>query len=152
MTGIVLIAHTPLASALAQCAEHVYACEPGVRREVRALDVVPSEPVDAAVARARELVQQVDTGQGVLVLTDALGATPGNIATKLAEPGRVLVVAGVNLPMLLRAVCYRAGSVTDVAAKAIAGGEQGILQVGTPTVQNQPKRPGGDDQSRIPDQ
>lgn len=152
MTGIVLIAHAPLASALAQCAEHVYTCEPGMRREVRALDVAPGEPVEAAVARARELVQQVDGGQGVLVLTDAFGATPGNIAAQLAEPGRVMVIAGVNLPMLLRAVCYRSGGVAEVAAKAIAGGEQGIVQVGTPTVQNQPKRPGGDDQSRLPDQ
>ena len=152
MTGILLIAHAPLASALAQCAEHVYACEPGMRREVRALDVAASEPVDAAVARARELVRQIDSGQGVLVLTDALGATPGNIAAKLAEPGRVTVIAGVNLPMLLRAVCYRAGSVAEVAAKALAGGEQGIVQVGTTTVQNQAQRPGGDDQSRISDQ
>jgi PTS system ascorbate-specific IIA component len=152
MTGILLIAHAPLASALAQCAEHVYTCEPGMRREVRALDVAPGEPVEAAVARARELVQQVDGGQGVLVLTDAFGATPGNIAAQLAEPGRVMVIAGVNLPMLLRAVCYRSGSVAEVAAKAIAGGEQGIVQVGAPTVQNQPKRPGGDDQSRLPDQ
>lgn len=151
MTGILLIAHAPLASALAQCAEHVYTCEPGMRREVRALDVGPTDLVDAAVARAREMMQQIDSGQGVLVLTDALGATPGNIAAKLAEPGRVIVLAGVNLPMLLRAVCYRAGSVAEVAAKAIAGGEQGIVQVGTTTVQNQAKRP-GDDQSRIPDQ
>jgi PTS system ascorbate-specific IIA component len=153
MTGIVIVAHAPLASALGQCVEHVYSCEPGVgRRALRVLDVAPGEEVDSAVERARALVREVDGGQGVLVLTDVLGATPGNIAARLAEPGRVMVIAGVNLPMLLRAVCYRADSLLDVAAKAIAGGEQGIVPVGTTAVQNQSNRPAGDDQQRVLDQ
>jgi PTS system ascorbate-specific IIA component len=153
MTGIVVIAHAPLASAFGQCVEHVYSCEPGVtRREVRVLDVAPGDDVDATLARARELVREVDGGAGVLVLTDAFGATPGNVATRLAEPGRVAVVAGVNLPMLLRAVCYRAGPLPDLVTKAMAGGEQGIVQVGSTAVQNQAKTRAGDDQQRIQDQ
>ncbi len=154
MTGIVVIAHAPLASALGQCVEHVYSCEPGVtRREVRLLDVGPGEQFEDSLARARALVREVDAGQGVLVLTDAFGATPGNVATRLAEPGRVAVVSGVNLPMLLRAVCYRAGPLSDLVAKAMVGGEQGIVQVGSSTsVQNQTNRRAGDDQQRIQDQ
>jgi mannose PTS system EIIA component len=153
MTGIVVIAHAPLATALGQCVEHVYSCEPGVtRREVRLLDVVPGENIDAALDRARALVREVDSGNGVLVLTDAFGATPGNIAAQLNDPGRVAVVAGVNLPMLLRAVCYRAGPLADLVAKAMTGGEQGIVQVASTTVQNQTKKPAGDDQQRIQDQ
>jgi PTS system ascorbate-specific IIA component len=154
MTGIVVIAHAPLASALGQCVEHVYSCEPGVtRREVRVLDVTPGETFEASVARARALVAEVDAGQGVLVLTDAFGATPGNVATQLADPGHVAVVAGVNLPMLLRAVCYRAGPLAELVTKAMSGGEQGILQVsGTTSVQNQGKKRAGDDQQRIQDQ
>lgn len=153
MTGIVIVAHAPLASAFGQCVEHVYSCEPGVaRRELRMLDVMPGESVDDVLERARALLREVDSGQGVLVLTDVFGATPGNIAARLAEPGRVMVVAGVNLPMLLRAVCYRADSLLEVAAKAIAGGEQGIVPVGTTAVQNQSKRPAGDDQQGILDQ
>ena len=154
MTGIVVIAHAPLASALGACVEHVYSCEPGVaRREVRLLDVTAGEKVEAALARARALVKEVDAGQGVLVLTDAFGATPGNVATQLAEPGRVAVVAGVNLPMLLRAVCYRAGPLAELVTKAMAGGEQGIVQVGGGTaVQNQAIKRAGDDQQRIQDQ
>ena len=63
------------------------------------------------------------------------------------------VVAGVNLPMLLRAVCYRTGPLADLVTKAIAGGEQGIVQVGSSTaVQNQTKKRAGDDQQRIQDQ
>ena len=154
MTGIVVIAHAPLASALGACVEHVYSCEPGVaRREVRLLDVTAGEQFEAALARARALVKEVDAGQGVLVLTDAFGATPGNVATQLAEPGRVAVVAGVNLPMLLRAVCYRAGPLAELVTKAMAGGEQGIVQVGGGTaVQNQAIKRAGDDQQRIQDQ
>jgi len=62
-------------------------------------------------------------------LTDAFGATPGNVARQLGELKRVAVIAGVNLPMLLRAVCYRGGRLEEVAEKALAGGRQGILQV-----------------------
>jgi PTS system ascorbate-specific IIA component len=154
MTGIVVIAHAPLASALGQCVEHVYSCEPGVtRREVRLLDVTPSEEFEVTLARARALVREVDAGAGVLVLTDAFGATPGNVAMQLASPGHVAVVAGVNLPMLLRAVCYRAGPLADLVTKAMAGGEQGIVQVGGSTaVQNQANKRAGDDQQRIQDQ
>ncbi len=130
MVGIVVIAHAPLASALGRCAEHVYSCEPNARREMRVLDVEGSTDMADTVARARELVREVDRGEGVLILTDAFGATPGNVAAKLAESEPVAVIAGVNLPMLLRAVCYRGGQLAEVAEKALAGGQQGMLQIG----------------------
>lgn len=153
MTGIVVIAHAPVASALGECVEHVYTCEPGIsRRSVRLFDVPAAAAVDAMVEKARALVREVDAGAGVLVLTDVVGATPGNIATQLAEPGRVAVVAGVNLPMLLRAVCYRAESLSEVVAKAIAGGQQGIVQVASTAMQNPSNKPGDNDQPRILDQ
>ena len=96
------------------------------------LDVASSADLTRTVARARELVHEVDSGEGVLVLTDVFGATPGNVATQLAEAGRVAVIAGVNLPMLLRAVCYRGEGLAEVAEKALAGGQQGMLKVDTP--------------------
>ena len=129
MVGIVVIAHAPLASALSQCAEHVYTCEPDARRQLRALDVAGSVDLAETVARARELVREVDHGEGVLILTDAFGATPGNVASQLAQSEHVAVLAGVNLPMLLRAVCYRGGPLADVAEQALVGGQQGLLQV-----------------------
>jgi len=132
MVGIVVIAHAPLASALGRCAEHVYSCEPNARRELRVLDVDGGGDIDQTLARARALVREVDRGEGVLVLTDAFGATPGNVATRLAESERVAVLAGVNLPMLLRAVCYRGGQLAEVAQKALAGGQAGMLQIGAP--------------------
>ena len=129
MVGIVVIAHAPLASALSQCAEHVYTCEPDARRQLRALDVAGSADLAETGVRARELVREVDRGEGVLILTDAFGATPGNVASRLAESERVAVLAGVNLPMLLRAVCYRGDRLEEVAEKALVGGQQGMLQV-----------------------
>ena len=131
MAGILVIAHAPLASALGKCAEHVYSCEPAARRELRILDVESSADVPQTVQRARQLMQEVDRGNGILILTDVFGATPGNVAAQLADPGRVSVVAGVNLPMLLRAVCYRGEHLADVTAKALAGGQQGVVQIDT---------------------
>ena len=95
MTGIVIIAHAPLASALEHCVEHVYTCEPGLAKaNLRVLDVEPGADVEALFLRATALVAEVDSGAGVLVLTDAFGATPGNLAARLNVPGRVSVVAG----------------------------------------------------------
>ena len=74
-------------------------------------------------------MREVDGGDGVLILTDAIGATPGNVATRLADTDQVEVLAGVNLPMLLRAVCYRGDRLPDVAEKALAGGRQGMQRV-----------------------
>ena len=142
MTGILIIAHAPLASALERCVEHVYSCEPGMTRaNLRVLDVEPGATMDEMLVRAQALRQEVDSGAGVLVLTDVFGATPGNVAARLNEPGRVAVLAGVNLPMLLRAVCYRGETLADVAAKALAGGQQGMVQVASTPMQNQANRP-----------
>lgn len=150
MIGVLIIAHAPLASALAQCASHVYACDPTrAESKLRVLDVPAGADVVSLVAQARALLAEVDAGAGVLVLTDALGATPGNVAAQLSDPPRVVVVAGVNLPMLLRALCYRDGPLADLAEKAIAGGMQGVMQVVATPVQNQNLRPTGDDHARV---
>jgi PTS system ascorbate-specific IIA component len=152
--GVLIIAHAPLAAALAAAAAHVYACAPErAGGQLRAFDVQPDSDTEANVARARLLVSEVDSGTGVLVLTDAFGASPGNVATQLAEAGRVAVIAGVNLPMLLRARCYRDGSLAETAEKALAGGVQGVMQVASTAVQHQGVRPAqGDDLARLHDQ
>jgi len=147
MVGILVLAHQPLASAMAQAVTHVYsACD---AQSVASLDVVPDADVNAMVERAREIIASIDDGSGVLVLTDAFGATPGNVASRVAVSGRVAVIAGVNLPMLLRAVCYRTGALADVVEKALAGGTQGVMQIGSTSVQNQAHRPDGNDHARL---
>jgi PTS system ascorbate-specific IIA component len=134
MAGILIIAHAPLATALRDCATHVYCGSP---QRVEAIDVVPDADPAAVLAEARKRLASVIEGNGALVLTDIFGATPANIAARLADPGRVRILAGVNLPMLVRSICYRTEKLDQLAAKALAGGAQGVLQVGSTAVQNQ---------------
>jgi len=79
---------------------------------------------------------QVKSETGILVLTDLIGATPGNVASRLAKPGvldcKVLVLAGINLPMLMRAISYRGDALESVAQKAMQGGQNGIIRLGAP--------------------
>ena len=76
---------------------------------------------------ARRAAGRLDSGDGVLVLTDVYGATPSNIACRLSDFRRVRVVAGVNLPMLLRVLNYPDLQLDELAAKAISGGQDGVL-------------------------
>ena len=78
---------------------------------------------------AQDLIRFLDQGQGVLVLTDIYGATPSNIATRVLKPGRVEGIAGVNLPMLIRALTYREEPLESVLAKALEGATEGVLRM-----------------------
>ncbi len=135
--GILLIAHAPLASALRACVLHVF---PEVEGSLSALDVVANEPPEDTLATARTMVQQLDA-PGVLVLTDVFGATPCNVAQKLVDGVHSKLVAGVNLPMLLRTVNYRHESLDLLVARALAGGSQCIMQVAVSAPLNQTKKP-----------
>jgi len=132
MVGILVIAHRPVASALVQAARHVYSRDPcAASRQMVAMDVDP-ESGAASDEQAAALVERVNQGGGVLVLTDVIGATPGNVAARLARAGQVAVVAGVNLPMLLRALCYGASNLEELARKALAGGVTGVIELAPP--------------------
>ncbi|MBU4504831.1 MAG: PTS fructose transporter subunit IIA, partial [Gammaproteobacteria bacterium] len=98
MNGILIIAHAPLASALRQCVLHVF---PDSAEAVSALDVQPNVPPEESLAQARALLRQLDK-PNTLVVTDVFGATPCNVAQKLVDGVRSKLIAGVNLPMLLR--------------------------------------------------
>jgi PTS system ascorbate-specific IIA component len=136
MNGIVVIAHAPLASALRLCVLHVF---PDAAGAVVALDVPPNQPTDETLAQARALVRQLGS-EHVLVLTDVFGATPCNVALRLVDGIQSRLVAGVNLPMLLRAVTYRHESLDMLLSRAMAGGTQGIIPVAVTAPQNQHRR------------
>lgn len=123
--GIVIIAHAPLASALRQCVAHVF---PERLGGVVAVDVLPDAPVAQSVAQARQAVGRLGPGP-LLLLTDVLGATPCNVACQLQEGRQARLLAGVNLPMLLRAVTYQHEPLDELLARALQGGIQGVLQV-----------------------
>src|SRR6185369_5696732 len=94
MIGILIVAHGAFGEALVHSASHVLGGRP---QRVRQLGVTLHDQPDSLLPQARELVRELDDGDGVLVLTDMLGATPSNIATRLLVPGRVEGLAGVNL-------------------------------------------------------
>ncbi len=94
---------------------------------LKALSVLAGDDPQRKEGEGRALIAQLDTGDGVLLLADMFGATPCNIARRLHQPGRVEGVAGVNLPMLLRVVCYRDRPLTEVAQKALHGGRECIV-------------------------
>lgn len=127
MSLILVMAHAPLASALKQCVEHVF---PDDAHAVLTLDVPPDEHPLHTLQSARALLSQ-HPQQPVLVLCDVLGATPCNVATQLAKDKPIRVVAGVNLPMLLRTVCYRDQDPDALAVLAEEGASQGVMQVDT---------------------
>ena len=136
-TGILIIAQAPLASALRACMLHVY---PESASGIVALDVPPNESTDTTRAAMAALLAQMETPQ-TLVLTDMFGATPCNIAQKVVDGVQSRLVAGVNLPMLLRTVNYRHESLDALVARALTGGTQCIMQVAVTAPQNQIRKP-----------
>lgn len=121
-TRILLIAHAPLASALQACVGHVF---PERQDSVLALDVLATQTASEVLAQAR-LLRQTMGPNDVLLLTDVLGATPCNVARALVNETQDLLVTGVNLPMLWRAVAYQHEPLRQVAQRALEGGQHGV--------------------------
>lgn len=101
MTPVLLVTHGRLAQELLAAAETIA----GVRPDIRALALEWNDGIDAARARIAQAVAELDRGAGVLILTDMYGSTPSNAAIAVSIPGRIEVVTGVNLPMVVRMSC-----------------------------------------------
>ena len=129
MVGILVITHGSLGESLVQCASHVLNKRP-VR--LKQLGFTGKDDPLLLLPQARALVKELDDGDGVLILTDMYGGSPSNIAAKLVVPGRVEAVAGVNLPMLIRALTYRDKSLQVIVTKAVSGGCDGVVRVPAP--------------------
>lgn len=96
---------------------------------LRQLGVTVHDDPEAILPQGRDLIRFLDQGEGVLVMTDIFGATPANIACKLLEKERVQGVAGVNLPMLIRALTYRDQAMSVLIEKALGGGREGVVEM-----------------------
>ncbi|CAM2191363.1 mannose PTS system EIIA component [Paraburkholderia kururiensis] len=133
MAGILIIAHAPFATALRECVAHIYG---GLPARIGVIDVLPDSDPAQVVAQANAEIDRLREENGALVLTDMFGATPSNIAARLATLPQVRVLAGVNLPMLVRAVCYRATPLDTLVDKALAGATKGVQEIvpGAPAV------------------
>ena len=126
MIGLLIIAHGTLGESLIHCASHVMGSRPS---HLLQIGVRTDDDPQLVLPRAIEVVRSLDQGAGVLVLTDVYGATPSNISGRLLVPGRIEGVAGVNLPMLVRALTYRNEPLRTVISKAISGGIEGVMHM-----------------------
>lgn len=122
--GLLLITHNDLGSALLETATKMLGHSP-LLAETMAV-TLRADP-DLLRAQSRQMLKDLDRGQGVLVLTDMFGSTPANIATALRQDGKVEVVAGVNLPMLVRVLNYPQLELQALVEKAVSGGRDGVI-------------------------
>lgn len=126
MIGILLITHDTLGESLLQCACHVLNKRP---EQLLQLGVAAGDDPNDLLPLAKKMLKLVDSGEGVLVLTDIYGASPSNLAGKLLQAGKIEGIAGVNLPMLLRALTYRDKGMETLLTRATGGGRDGVLNM-----------------------
>jgi len=126
MIGVLIVTHGEIGTALLHSASQILGSPPP---QVATLSVWRQDDPDDLALRAQELLHGIDDGDGVLVLTDIFGATPGNVVSRLLQNGRVEGVSGVSLPMLLRVVTGRNGSVGAAVQRALSGGAEGVVHM-----------------------
>ena len=119
MIGLILVTHGQLADQFVEAMEHVV----GRQDAVETVCIGPNDDVEQRRAEIAEKIAKVDTGKGAIVLTDLFGGTPSNLAISLLETGHIEVIAGINLPMLIRLAGARKNM--DVVAAVAAGREAG---------------------------
>jgi PTS system mannose-specific IIA component len=123
MIGMILVTHGNLAEEFVHAMEHVV----GDPSAVATVCIGPNDDMERRRSEIAEAITAVDSGEGVIILTDLFGGTPSNLAISLMEAGRVEVIAGINLPMLIRLAKARACmSVREAAAAARDAGRNYI--------------------------
>jgi len=127
LIGIVVVSHGKLARELVRAAEHVVGEQPAFR----SISIEAEDDIDARRDQIRETVKACDSGKGVIILTDMFGGTPSNLALGNLSAGKVDVVGGVNLPMLIHLAQVRSELTLNEAAQAAAEAGQRYIRVGS---------------------
>lgn len=133
MAALLLIAHAPLAGALAAVAAHTF---PDCAERLRAIDVPSNATLESAEGALRAALSELAAPE-VLILADVFGATPCNAALRVADGVHTRVVAGANVPMLWRTLCYAEEPLERLVLRAVDGAIQGAMQVSQPRRLNQ---------------
>jgi mannose PTS system EIIA component len=128
MIGVLVVTHGSIGESLISSAAQILGEAP---QQVAVLSVWRQDDPDDLVLRARELLEALDCGDGVLVITDIFGATPGNVISRLLQDGRIEGVSGASLPMLLRVLTGRNGSLSAAVQRALSGGAEGVVYMNT---------------------
>jgi len=121
--SLLIVAHEPLGQAILDVVVGTLGNNP-IRTSV--LDIVRDCEPDALRKQTRQLIEQLDDGDGVLVLTDIYGSTPSNIACALLDRADVRIVTGLNVPMLFRVMNYAGLELDALTEKAVSGGHDGV--------------------------
>lgn len=124
--GILLVTHGKLGRNLLDTMSEMMGGNLPLDTDV--LEVRLVQTPEAMIAQGSKMLDRLDSGHGVLILTDAFGSTPSNIANKLHGASSCAVIAGVNLPMLVRIFNYPGLGLADMAKTAVEGGQRGIVQ------------------------
>ena len=124
MIGLLILTEKKMGAALIAAIEHTLGSRPP---QIEAAELEYSTAPEAIDALLKQGLQKVDRGDGVLILADVYGATHTNVACRLLVRGRVELITGVNLPMLLRALNYRHLKLNELVEKALSGGCGGII-------------------------
>ena len=114
MIGLILVTHGRLAEEFIHAMEHVV----GAQTDIVAIPIGPHDDMEKRRKEIAEAFKRVDSGSGAIVLTDLFGGTPSNLAISLMKAGKVEVIAGINLPMLIRLAGARKCMAVDEAARA----------------------------------
>jgi len=129
MISLIILAQQDMAQGLVNAIEHVLGQSPP-HLDIQPIDYhQPQEQLSQALAGR---IGRIDQGDGVLILADVYGSSHTNAAVRLLVPGRVELVSGVNVPMLLRVISYRNLGMPELLRKAISGGTEGIVRAATP--------------------
>jgi len=126
MVGILLLTHAPLGQAFIAAVAHVFR---GPTERFEAIDVVADQDPHEVNSLAKAAIGRLDEGDGVLVITDIKGGTPSNCCNALSNSDNVQIIAGISLPMLLRAITYRRDTLDVVVEMALAGAQNGAVRV-----------------------
>ena len=122
--GLLIITHNDIGKMLLETAVKMMNICP---LDTEILSVPFSKNIDDLIIEAEKLTRKLESGDGVLVLTDVYGSSPSNIASSLSDGDHVRVIAGINLPMLIRVLNYPRLNLSELSIKALSGGRDGVL-------------------------
>lgn len=135
MIGLMVVAHFNLAREMVAAVELIV----GKQQQFASVGIMPDDDIEKIRAKIIEALKAVDSGDGVIILTDMFGGTPSNISLSFLEEGRIELITGVNLPMLIKLVTYREGKGLDELAHFITEYGQKNIYLATDVLRTKKK-------------
>jgi len=123
MLGVILVAHDDFAASIKRVAEYIV----GPLPDVVCISVLPEDDIDLKRQEIQKAIRKVGKKSGIVLLTDMFGGTPSNLAISLMEEGKIEVISGMNLPMLVKLLRMRKKSLNEVVKASAESGRHYIM-------------------------